>query len=123
MTVLHAISFFIFETQVEKRIHQHFAAARTYGKKKEFFAISVMEIDCFYTRLAHELAGCNPNTYQPKTRTGNKRKMHAAQTPTQYGLLARMDREVQDHSNVLKTVQEEQAAQRAMLEFLLAFKK
>jgi len=87
---------------VEKRIHQHFASARTYGKKKEFFALSVKEVDCFYARLAQELAGRDPNTYQPKT--NHKRK-------------------AEEQSNLLKAMLLEQAAQRAMLQRLLADKK
>ena len=81
------------DTQVEKRIHQHFAAARTYGKKKEFFALDVKEVDCFYARLARELAGCSPNTYKPRN---HKRKAE----------------------ELLKAVMAEQAAQRAIIERL-----
>ena len=92
----------LWPTQVEKRIHQHFAAARSYGKKKEFFALSVKEVDCFYARLAQELAGRDPNTYQPKT--NHKRK-------------------AEEQSNLLKAMLLEQAAQRAMLQRLLADKK
>ncbi len=77
---------------------------RTYGKKKEFFAVSVMEVDCFYTRLAHELAGCNPNTYQPKTRTNTKRKADDA---------------VDEQRQVLNAILAEQAAQRTMLNRLI----
>jgi len=89
---------FTFRAQVEKQIHQHFASARTYGKKKEFFALSVKQVDCFYTRIAQELAGCDPNTHQPKS---NSKKRKEAE------------------SDILKAVLQEQAAQRVMLERLL----
>ncbi len=84
--------------QVEKRIHKHFASVRTYGKKKEFFALSVKQVDSFYARLAHELAGDSLNTsYQPNS--SKKRKT--------------------EQNEILKAVLLEQAAQRAMLEQLI----
>jgi len=86
-------------SQVEKRVHQHFAAARTYGKKKEFFGLTIMEVDRYYTRLAHELAGSDPNLYEPRAKI-NKRK-------------------AEEQDTALKAVRAELAAQSALLKQVL----
>ena len=86
-------------SQVEKRVHQHFAASRTYGKKKEFFGLTIMQVDRYFTVLAHELIGSDPNLYEPRAKI-NKRK-------------------AEEQDTALKAVRAELAAQSALLKQVL----
>jgi len=58
-----------------------------------------MEVDRYYTRLAHELAGSDPNLYEPRAKI-NKRK-------------------AEEQDTALKAMRGEMAAQSALLKQVL----
>jgi len=101
-----------FPFEVEKRVHQHFAAARTYGKKKEFFNLPHMEIAEFFARFSHSLLGADPDLYRPskpsrRPNPNNKRK-------------AEEDAHNNDAFKAMREMLGQQAAEQAALRAMVA---
>ena len=52
--------------QVEKRIHTHFASARKYGRRNEFFEIQRAVLVQYFARLAKEVGARGPSNATPR---------------------------------------------------------